>query len=57
MKEYKCPFAVRRGTEIHCKIAKDCCGNVRYCGMAGRWVLTENALKCPLRKENENGQK
>lgn len=57
MKEYTCPNAERKGQEIRCRKAGDYCGNVRFCQMAGRWVLTEFAMECPLRKETKDGQK
>ena len=53
MKEYKCPNAVREGEQIKCRKVNNLCGNVYYCRMGGRWKLTEGAVKCPIRFEEE----
>lgn len=57
MKTYTCPELIRRRDDLICTAANNQpCGNVKYCRMAGRWVLNENSVNCPLRKEKRNAE-
>lgn len=51
-KEYKCPYADIEWTGITCKKTGNPCGNVRWCNLKGRTILTEMAENCPKRSED-----
>ena len=51
---YKCPHAVIRGATdaIRCKVSGSVCAHQKWCGMMGRIVLTDGAVRCPGREQN-----
>ena len=53
MAEIRCPFATDGRREILCNAAKTVCGNQRYCELKGKFLLTENAKSCPVRRKEE----
>lgn len=55
MKEGKCEHARVRNRAYECAKSGCLCAHQRFCQMKGRWVLTEQAFKCPARKEENNG--
>lgn len=55
MKEGKCEHARMKDRAFVCEKCGDPCAHQRFCQMKGRWVLTELAFRCPLRKEEDNG--
>lgn len=50
-KNYNCPHADIEWEGISCKKDGKPCGHVRWCMEKGRVILTEQALKCPLRSD------
>lgn len=46
----------RQDMKIWCKTLNNWCGNQRFKSCKGWWVLTDNAWKCPKRKEKNDGQ-
>lgn len=55
--EIECKNGVyREGMKIWCKALNYWCGNQRFKNCKGWWVLTDNASRCPKRKENSDGQ-
>ena len=48
---YRCEQAITGGaTEaIRCKVSGTVCAHQKFCGMEGRIVLTDGALRCPAR--------
>lgn len=64
----KCEFAFKDGGDdtVRCKLLSpngNCCGNVKFCRMSGRWENNDGWKKCPVRKrglelegEKKNGK-
>lgn len=53
--ELKCPHAYHgEGMKVYCRKLNDLCGNQYFKRCKGWWTLTDNASRCPLRKENNN---
>jgi len=48
---YRCGQAVigRAEDPIRCKVSGTVCAHQKFCGMEGRIVLTDGALRCPAR--------
>ena len=48
---YRCGQAVigRADEPIRCKVSGTVCAHQKFCGMEGRIVLTDGALRCPAR--------
>ena len=48
---YRCDQAVIGGVNdaILCKVSGTVCAHQKFCTMAGRTVLTDEALRCPAR--------
>ncbi len=55
MKEGKCEHARIKDRAFVCAKSGEPCAHQRFCQMKGRWVLTEQAFRCPFRKEEDNG--
>lgn len=55
-KTYTCPHADIEWEGIICKKDGQPCGHIRWCVEKGRVILTEQALKCPLRSDNERSE-
>lgn len=56
--KYSCPYAHYVDDEIMCKKQNDdFCGNVKFCRMSGRWQLTDLAVNCPKRLEEDKPAK
>jgi hypothetical protein len=52
--ELNCPNAFYNARmQIVCKKSNDLCGNQRFKPCKGWSVLTDNAAKCPLKKERK----
>ena len=49
--KYECPFAHYVDEEIMCNKKDGFCENVRFCGMAQKWVLTASAVNCTVKNE------
>lgn len=57
MKRYDCPNAFRDCDDIMCRKVSGPCGNVKFCTMSGRTELTEFAVKCPVRFQEDKPKK
>lgn len=43
--------------QIWCKHTGEPCMHVRYCAVGGKYYQTDAAAFCPLKKEQNNGEK
>lgn len=57
MNEIKCEYAIVKDYVQYCKKTNDHCGNQRYCAGKGRWLLTEAANNCPMKKAEAKAKK
>lgn len=52
--ELKCPYGeYRSGMKIYCTKINDLCGHVYYKRCKGWWTQSDQALDCPLRKDED----
>lgn len=54
-----CEFSFKRGGDdtVRCRALPDaanCCGNVKFCRITGRWENNEQFKDCPIRKKQRN---
>ena len=51
----QCEFLYKKNGNddtVRCKLLNpngDCCGNVKFCRMTGRWENSKNYANCPIR--------
>lgn len=63
-----CEFSYKKGADdtVRCRLLNangDCCGNVKFCRMTGKWENSDGFKNCPVRKhgielegERKNGK-
>lgn len=49
-----CENAYLKKNKYYCRVIQHLCPHVYFCGMRGKWELSEHSKRCPKRKDGKD---